>query len=626
MSIFIYLIFMVLILSSFNANASPDILITSPLHSNILLLNGQLTTDIAIETTSIGLDKDDMVCIYLVELETQISSIQPTCIQLKEAESFLLQNLPVGTYELTLKMNTNADDIKLITSIMNKKRFSIKSIESHTPRVQISELEELYILPSITTTNIATSSTLERLDVPYTFEYPIDTLINNDLIEYYKKSLRVCMEVYSQPQARPTGEVQSQSKSQSTTELGERFAKIPSERDLHVCTSYAELLQLGSLSQSQTQASSNTPTVQHMQGAALVHTHAFVLYSVPVGFYTLVLTVELDSDEHSNSKSGDPNLPDKNAGAMSKKTTRVWMVERSLKVDSLVAHTHHHVPRLQLTHYPLEYTHVASIGSVEVTHGSVEFGFDIHGHSDAIAMVDVCMKIIGSAQSDSLASDAFVLLPLTCVPSDQLQIHLSSVPDGDYELIVDMQLRGTGTAVEDTLFSAILPEILPMSDPATDKYLILPARIPLVMKSPVELVPSYEWTALHVWHTIPSGLTTRLPIGDGVGAGNGLGPVIHKETKISEPWRLQIALPKVSKAVRLKHKYYQSGIPNASLEGAGTESNTGIMRGYCVTKSSFLRLPIVRQTTIASIMYVPLLNVQFFRNNGISLYTDSMYQ
>jgi hypothetical protein len=32
---------------------------------------------------------------------------------------------------------------------------------------------------------------------------------------------------------------------------------------------------------------------------------------------------------------------------------------------------------------------------------------------------------------------------------------------------------------------------------------------PVIVKKPVEFIPSYEWQPLHVWHTIPSGIETR---------------------------------------------------------------------------------------------------------------------
>lgn len=48
-----------------------------------------------------------------------------------------------------------------------------------------------------------------------------------------------------------------------------------------------------------------------------------------------------------------------------------------------------------------------------------------------------------------------------------------------------------------------------------------------------EIRPSYSWQALHAWHTIPTGLETRLPL-DASGT---------KECRIPSPWRLQLAFP-----------------------------------------------------------------------------------
>lgn len=52
-----------------------------------------------------------------------------------------------------------------------------------------------------------------------------------------------------------------------------------------------------------------------------------------------------------------------------------------------------------------------------------------------------------------------------------------------------------------------------------------------------EFVPSYDWQHLAPWHTIPSGIETRLPLSD-------LHPGTNiKEARIPNPWRLQLPLP-----------------------------------------------------------------------------------
>jgi len=59
------------------------------------------------------------------------------------------------------------------------------------------------------------------------------------------------------------------------------------------------------------------------------------------------------------------------------------------------------------------------------------------------------------------------------------------------------------------------------------------AYVGLEVQKEAEMRPSYEWQLLSAWHTIPSGVETRLPL-DGVG---------HKECRIPQPWQLQLPMP-----------------------------------------------------------------------------------
>ena len=59
------------------------------------------------------------------------------------------------------------------------------------------------------------------------------------------------------------------------------------------------------------------------------------------------------------------------------------------------------------------------------------------------------------------------------------------------------------------------------------------ASVELEVQKQTEMRPSYDWQPLRVWHTIPSGVETRLPL-DGVG---------QKECRIPRPWRLQLPMP-----------------------------------------------------------------------------------
>lgn len=62
-----------------------------------------------------------------------------------------------------------------------------------------------------------------------------------------------------------------------------------------------------------------------------------------------------------------------------------------------------------------------------------------------------------------------------------------------------------------------------------------PSILLVEVQTESEIRPSYNWQALHAWHTIPTGLETRLPL-DASGLGT-------KECRIPEPWRLQLAFP-----------------------------------------------------------------------------------
>jgi hypothetical protein len=63
------------------------------------------------------------------------------------------------------------------------------------------------------------------------------------------------------------------------------------------------------------------------------------------------------------------------------------------------------------------------------------------------------------------------------------------------------------------------------------------ATVSVEVHAAEEFVPSYEWRPLREWHTIPSGIETRLP----------LSAAAHKEARIPERWRLQMIMPKPCK-------------------------------------------------------------------------------
>eukprot|EP01034_Spumella_vulgaris_P025286 gene25287-31724_t len=64
-------------------------------------------------------------------------------------------------------------------------------------------------------------------------------------------------------------------------------------------------------------------------------------------------------------------------------------------------------------------------------------------------------------------------------------------------------------------------------------YAASSVQIPVEVRPSEEFIPTYDWQTLHAWHTIPSGIVTRLPLSSS-----------HlKEARIPDPFRLQLSLP-----------------------------------------------------------------------------------
>lgn len=134
---------------------------------------------------------------------------------------------------------------------------------------------------------------------------------------------------------------------------------------------------------------------------------------------------------------------------------------------------------------------------------SATVSYALQGVRSAKAQVKVCVEL------QQIHPVRKQLIAKGCLEDGSTSFSLSNLPAGQHEgkLWVEDKLRGQ------------------LQGPAQ--------AIAIDIQLPSEFKPSYDWRLLHAWHTIPSGVETRLPIG-----GSG-----HKEARIPVPWRLQLPMP-----------------------------------------------------------------------------------
>eukprot|EP01041_Mallomonas_annulata_P001678 gene1678-3249_t len=161
--------------------------------------------------------------------------------------------------------------------------------------------------------------------------------------------------------------------------------------------------------------------------------------------------------------------------------------------------------------------------------------FEVLGYSSAIIQLQPCVTVkqihfnqhIDTNNSSSSSSSGDIL-PLTCLDSLQRTVSFNSISEGDYMLYITLRQIHHDAAIDPTVTTTTTGSIAtPVIYDSTTVY------VSVIVKHLMEFVPGYEWRPLHGWHTIPLGIITRLP----------LSSVSHKEAKIAEPWRLQVALP-----------------------------------------------------------------------------------
>jgi len=127
--------------------------------------------------------------------------------------------------------------------------------------------------------------------------------------------------------------------------------------------------------------------------------------------------------------------------------------------------------------------------------------------SPATQLLEICITL---AKDDN----RIAIIPLHCLPADQNSFSLVGLSVGTYQLSFKMRDKTTLQVFDDD-----------SAHKGNDVH--------LEVQFPLEFIPSYEWQPLHEWHTIPSGIDTKIPLSGSA----------TKEARIPSPWRLQISMP-----------------------------------------------------------------------------------
>eukprot|EP01038_Epipyxis_sp_PR26KG_P014660 gene14660-19696_t len=134
----------------------------------------------------------------------------------------------------------------------------------------------------------------------------------------------------------------------------------------------------------------------------------------------------------------------------------------------------------------------------------ISLTYSIEGVDSAVNQVVACVEIF-SIDSNQQFIDQ------TCFPREHNMLTLKNVKQGNYLAKVVLRNQFNSSIIYPTTESIY-------------KIIIKPSE---------EFIPTYEWQPLHAWHTIPSGIITRLPLSNAA----------NKEARIPEPWKLQILMP-----------------------------------------------------------------------------------
>jgi hypothetical protein len=112
----------------------------------------------------------------------------------------------------------------------------------------------------------------------------------------------------------------------------------------------------------------------------------------------------------------------------------------------------------------------------------VAFEFGLDGYVGAVSQVQTCMTAFRVEEGRGKEP----IVEFTCLAVEQRTVTLSPIPEGDYEVLLQLRMIAAPFTVLETV-TALAAAVRPM----------------------VELVPTYEWQRLHAWHTIPTGIITR---------------------------------------------------------------------------------------------------------------------
>ncbi|RYY81712.1 hypothetical protein EON63_14840 [archaeon] len=124
---------------------------------------------------------------------------------------------------------------------------------------------------------------------------------------------------------------------------------------------------------------------------------------------------------------------------------------------------------------------------------SVEVQYDVMGVQSAIALTSICLSL------QQVGLEGRTLFPQQCMPvTPSRSIVLNNMPEGTY--LASLSLAYVQASAQGE--RSVLP-----CCPARD------LAIQIQVRGPVAFKPTYAWQRLKVWHTVPAGAETRLPIG-----------------------------------------------------------------------------------------------------------------
>jgi hypothetical protein len=192
-------------------------------------------------------------------------------------------------------------------------------------------------------------------------------------------------------------------------------------------------------------------------------------------------------------------------------------IQIPLPKDTSSSHSEYHVAEVGIAQ---EQLHLPGL--------SIPIPIQVQGHPRIIQdeMVSICIELIEEQHASDTVFDTInnttertkankIILPFSCLAPGRTSLSLTlPYTPGRYLAFLTLSINQL-TAAFPSLWS--------------NQTVLLDLRM---ME---EFVPSYEWQPLKPWHTIPSGLETRLPLSTNYEA--------IKEARIPEPWRLQISLP-----------------------------------------------------------------------------------